>query len=315
MSRTKKILTYVGTSVAVLYLILILIAYLPHETIPVHNLAKEQDQFITVDNNAIHFTKHGSGQPIILVHGFAGSIYTWRKLIPLLSSNFTVYTVDLLGFGLSDKPADGNYTLAAQGELLLKFMDALNIPSAVLVGHSMGGVVVAYAGTKEPAKVNALILISPGFYGKGAPAFLKYLFFPLNRIMARQFYTKSVRAQNLTRYFYDKSLLNDEIINEYLLPAKTPGAVEALEHMMATVTTQTYEDAVRYITQPTLIVWGEKDQANLPADGKRLKRDIKNSSLVYIPECGHYVQEEKPAQLAHVIKEFFNNNERPEHRG
>ena len=75
--------------------------------------------------------------------------------------------------------------------------------------------------------------------------------------------------------------------------------------MMATVTTQTYEEFTKHINQQTLIIWGEKDQANLPSDGERLKRDIKNSSLVYIPECGHYVQEEKPEELAQVIKKFL----------
>ena len=303
MSRTKKILTGIVIGIAALYLILVVIAYLPQETVPVSKLARDEDKFITVNNNTIHYTKHGSGKPIILVHGFAGSTYTWRKLIPLLSDRYTVYAVDLLGFGLSDKPGDGNYDLKSQSNLVLGFMDALRIPSATLAGHSMGGVVVAYAAIEKPEMVDSLILVSPGFYGRGAPAFLKYLFFPLDRFMARQFYTKRVRAQSLTRYFYNKSLLSDEIITAYLLPAKTPGAVEALEYMMATVTTQTYEGSAEHITQPTLIIWGEKDRANLPADAERLKQEIKQSSLIYIPECGHYVQEEKPEELAEEIKD------------
>lgn len=305
MNRTKKILIGITIAFCACYVMLVIIAYLPMETIPISRLTNEEDRFVAINNNSIHYKKDGSGKPLILVHGFAGSTYTWRKLIPLLSRDFTVYAVDLLGFGLSDKPSDGDYDLKTQGELVLKFMDALRIPAAVLVGHSMGGVVVAYAGQQQPSRTDAIILISPGFYGKGAPAFLRYLFFPLNRIMARQFYTKRVREQSLTRYFYNKSLLNEEIINAYVLPAKTPGAIEALEHMMATVTTQTYEESIKYITRPTLIIWGEKDQANLPADGERLQREIKNSALVYIPECGHYVQEEKPEELAKAIKEFL----------
>jgi pimeloyl-ACP methyl ester carboxylesterase len=305
MSRTKKTLTGIVIGTAILYLILVVIAYLPQETIPVSTLAGPQDKFVSVNGQTIHYLQQGSGRLIILVHGFAGSTYTWRKLIPLLADRYTVYAVDLLGFGLSDKPADGAYDLKSQGNLVLGFMDALRIPSATLAGHSMGGVVVAYAAIEKPEMVDSLILISPGFYGRGAPAFLKYLFFPLNRIMARQFYTKKVRSQSLSRSFYNKSLLSDELINAYLLPANTPGAIEALERMMTTVTTQTYEGVAEPITQPTLIIWGEKDQANLPADGERLKQEIKQSSLIYIPECGHYVQEEKPKELAEAIKDFL----------
>ncbi len=78
----------------------------------------------------------------------------------------------------------------SQGKLVVGFMDALHIPSATLVGHSMGGVVMEYAALEAPAKVDSLILVSPGFYGKGAPSFVRYLFFPLDRIMARQFYKR-----------------------------------------------------------------------------------------------------------------------------
>jgi pimeloyl-ACP methyl ester carboxylesterase len=123
--------------------------------------------------------------------------------------------------------------------------------------------------------------------------------------MARQFYTRKVRAQSLNRSFYDKSLLSDELINAYVIPTKTPGAVEALERMMTTVATQTYEGVAENIPQPTLIIWGEMDQTNLPADGTRLNREIKNSSLVYMPASGHYVQEEKPDELAEAIKAFL----------
>jgi pimeloyl-ACP methyl ester carboxylesterase len=291
--------------IATLYLILVVIAYLPQETIPVIKLAGIDDKFITINNHSIHYTKQGSGRLIILVHGFAGSTYTWRKLIPLLADRCTVYAVDLLGFGFSDKPEDGDYDLKSQGKLVLGFMAALGIRSAALAGHSMGGVVAAYAAIEKPEMVDSLILISPGFYGRGASAFLKYMFFPLNRIMARQFYTKKVRSQSLEKSFYDKSLLSDELINAYMIPTKTPGAIEALERMMTTVATQTYEGVAENIAQPTLIIWGEMEQTNLPADGRRLKREIRESSLVYMPSSGHYVQEEKPDELAETINAFL----------
>lgn len=305
MSRTKIFLTCIATGIATLYLILVVIAYFPQETVPVIKLAEIDDKFITINNHSVHYTKQGSGRPIILVHGFAGLTYTWRKLIPLLADRYTVYAIDLLGFGLSDKPEDGKYDLKSQGNLVLGFMNALGIPSAALAGHSMGGVVLAYAAKEKPEMVDSLILISPGFYGRGAPAFLKYLFFPLNRVIARQLYSKRGRSRSLAQSFYNKSLLSNELINAYLLPTKTPGAIEALERMITTLAPQTYEGVVENIIQPTLIIWGEMDQTNLPADGERLKRGIKKSSLVYMPACGHYVQEEKPDELAEAIKAFL----------
>ncbi len=305
MSRAKKILTGIVIGITALYIILVVIAYLPQETIPVNAIAGPQDKFVTVDGQTIHYLQQGKGKPLILVHGFAGSTYTWRKLIPLLVDRYTVYALDLLGFGLSDKPVDGNYDLDSQGKLVIGFMDALHITRATLVGHSMGGVVVGYAALDAPSKVDALVLVSPGFYGKGAPGFLRYLFFPLDRVMARQFYKKAVRAASLKRSFYNKSMVTDELIEAYLLPTKTPHAADALARMMTSAGTGPYEGLAEKISVPCLLVWGNHDTNNLPQDGERLKQEIKKSSLFYIPACGHYVQEEKPKELAEKIKDFL----------
>ena len=305
MKRLKKICTVIIALLLVLYLGLVVIAFLPQETIPVSQLAGQQDKFVTVNGQTIHYLQQGKGKPLILVHGFAGSTYTWRKLIPLLADRYTVYALDLLGFGLSDKPVDGNYDLDSQGKLVIGFMDALHITRAALVGHSMGGVVVGYAALDAPSKVDALVLVSPGFYGKGVPGFLRYLFFPLDRIMARQFYKKSVRAASLERSFYNKALVTDALIDAYLLPAKTPHAADALARMMTSAGTGPYEGLAEKISVPCLLVWGNHDTNNLPQDGERLKQEIKKSSLVYISACGHYVQEEKPKELAEKIKDFL----------
>ena len=305
MKRLKKICTVIIALLLVLYLGLVVIAFLPQETIPVSQLAGQQDKFVTVNGQTIHYLQQGKGKPLILVHGFAGSTYTWRKLIPLLADRYTVYALDLLGFGLSDKPVDGNYDLDSQGKLVIGFMNALHITRATLVGHSMGGVVVGYAALDAPSKVDALVLVSPGFYGKGVPGFLRYLFFPLDRIMARQFYKKSVRAASLERSFYNKALVTDSLIDAYLLPAKTPHAADALARMMTSAGTGPYEGLAENISVPCLIVWGNHDTNNLPQDGERLKQEIKKSSLVYISACGHYVQEEKPKELAKKIKDFL----------
>jgi pimeloyl-ACP methyl ester carboxylesterase len=305
MKRLKKICTVIITLLLVLYLGLVVVAFLPQETIPVSQLSGPRDKFVTVNGQTIHYLQQGSGKPLILVHGFAGSTYTWRKLAPLLADSYTVYALDLLGFGLSDKPVDGNYDLEAQGKLVIGFMDALHIPKATLVGHSMGGVVVGYAALDAPKKVDSLILVSPGFYGKGVPRFLRYLFFPLDRIMARQFYTKSVRAASLDRSFYNKALVTGELIDAYLLPAKTPHAADALARMMTSAETGPYEGMAEKISAPCLLVWGDHDTNNLPRDGERLKNELKQSRLVIIKQCGHYVQEEKPEELARAIKDFL----------
>ena len=309
MKRIKKI--FIGTTISVvtIYLILIIIAYLPYQITPIKELAGKEDKFIRVNDHTIHYIQKGNGKPLILVHGFAGSTYTWRYLIPLLADRYTVYALDLPGFGLSDKSPRGNYDMESQGNLLTGFMDALKLPSATLVGHSMGGVVVSYAALTAPSKVDTLVLIEPGFYAKGSPAFLKYLFFPLDRIMARQFYTKSFMKQFLLNSYYNKSLVTDEVVDAYMVPTRTPGALDAMAHMMKSVGQRRYEGITVNISRPTLIVWGEnarrKDMAVKLEEAKQFNREIRGSRLVLIQECGHYIQEEKPQELANTIRDFL----------
>ena len=305
MKRIKKI--FLGTLIALLliYLTLIIVAYLPYKTTPIEELTGEQDKFIEVNGHTIHYTKQGTGKPLILSHGFAGSIYTWRDIIPLLADHYTVYAYDVLGFGLSDKPSDADYSMKAHGDSLIGFMDALNLPSASLIGHSMGGVIVGYAALAAPSRVDKLVMIEPGFYTNKTPAFLKYMYFPLNRIMARQFYTRSMTERFLLASFYNKSKVTEEVVDAYMIPTRTPNVLDAMAHMMVTVGGQKYEGVSERIMQPTLIVWGEREPGVLPGVAARLTSEMQGSTLAPVEACGHYVQEEKPQELAKIIRDFL----------
>lgn len=305
MKRLKRILAGSLIALALIYLILIIIAYLPYRTTPPEELAGKDSRFIKVGGETIHYTQEGTGKPLILVHGFAGSTYTWRYLIPLLTDSYTVYAVDVLGFGLSDKPPDGDYDMQSHGERLIAFMDALNLPSAHLIGHSMGGVIIAYASLAAPARAETLLMVEPGFYMESTPAFLNYLFFPLDRIMARQFYTRGMRERFFMGSFYDKSLVTDEVIDGYMLPTGTTNALESMARMMSTVGVKNYEGVTDKVTRPTLIVWGERGPVDPLKFAQRIRGEIAGSQLITVKECGHYVQEEKPRELARIIKDYL----------
>jgi pimeloyl-ACP methyl ester carboxylesterase len=305
MKRVRKI--FIGSLLVLgfIYLALVIVAYLPYETTPIKELAGKESKFVKVNGHTVHYTKQGEGKPLILLHGFAGSTYTWRHLIPLLTDHYTVYAYDLLAFGLSDKPSDVNYDMGSHADFLIGFMDALKLSSAALVGHSMGGVIIGYAALVAPSRIDKMVLIEPGFYADTAPSFLKYMFFPLNRIMARQFYSRSMRKRFLLASFHNKSLLTEEVIDAYMIPTRTPNALDAMAHMMTSVAIKKYEGVSTKITRPTLLVWGERGKGVPPDDAKRLNSEIQGSKLVTVNECGHYVQEEKPQELAKFIRDFL----------
>ena len=300
-----KAIKWILTCIAVVYACCVVYALIPQQSVPVKELAGKDSRFIQVKDRTIHYIQAGQGKPLVLVHGFAGSTYTWRYLIPLLAQHNTVYALDLLGFGLSDKPVDANYNLRAQGQLVIDFIDALKLAPVELVGHSMGGVIVSCAAVQAPKKIDKLVVMDAGFYHGGPPAFTKHLFFPFDILMARSFYTKGTRSRSLLNSYYNKALITDELIENYLRPARTPHAADALASMMSKSSGESYEGISTSITVPTLLIWARNDAPIPLSDGERLQREIKGSKLVVVDKSGHMIQEEQPQQVAEAIESFL----------
>jgi len=291
--------------IVLLYVGLIVYAYLPYPTSAPETFAGKNSHFIKLDGKTIHYTAQGSGPALVLVHGFGGSTDAWDKLTPLLTPHYSVYALDLLGFGLSDKPADASYSMPAQADIVCALIKALGLDETVLIGHSMGGVIVADAVRKMPDRIKGLIMIEPGFYYT-PPAFLQHLFFPFDRAMAKMFYSRMGREKSLVASYYDKSLVTPEMLDEMLLVRNTPGAVAAMQSMSREPKAYaTNEDIAAAVTCPSLMVWGERGEKTRIREIEDCGRLVKGSQLIMVESCGHYVQDEKPAQAAQAILAFL----------
>jgi pimeloyl-ACP methyl ester carboxylesterase len=293
--------------IVLLYAALIVYAYLPYPVSPPETFAGKNSHFIDLDGRTIHYTVEGSGPALMLVHGFGGSTDAWDKLTPLLTPYYTVYALDLPGFGLSDKPADASYALPAQADIVCALINALGLEETVLIGHSMGGVIVADAVRKLPDRIKTLIMIEPGFYYT-PPAFFQNLFFPFDRAMAKMFYSRTGREKSFVGSYYDTSLVTEEMIDELLIARHTPGAVEAMQAMSSDPSAyRAYEDIAAAVTGPSLMIWGERGEKTRIREIEDSRRLVKGSQLVMVESCGHYVQDEKPEQTAQAILTFLQS--------
>jgi pimeloyl-ACP methyl ester carboxylesterase len=119
-------------------------------------------EFLTVQGiKTHHITRGERGRPVVLVHGFGSSTFTWRRNLDALGARYRVHALDLKGFGLTEKPRDGQYHLAAYSKHLLAYLDAMDLERPVLVGNSMGGAVVARLALTHPHRVSGLVLVDP----------------------------------------------------------------------------------------------------------------------------------------------------------
>jgi pimeloyl-ACP methyl ester carboxylesterase len=265
-----------------------------------------------VDGHRIAYTDRGDGPPVILVHGFAGSMWQWEYQYPLAAS-FRVIIPDLLGAGLSDKP-EIDYTPTQFVEFMRGFMDALQIPRASFVGNSMGAGIVMGMALTHPERVEKLVLIDglPDHVREKvtSPSLQRALgpWPPLWVVeMANWFAGRGTTRSVLREMIYDDRLITPAVIDRSNRNRHRPGVMKAIRGTVKHLPLWEEGFATRFgeIGQPTLVIWGDKDAVFPPAVGVDLHHKIKASEFELIPEAGHLAMWERPDVINPRIQTFL----------
>jgi pimeloyl-ACP methyl ester carboxylesterase len=268
----------------------------------------EYSHFADIDGVRLHYQEKGTGAPLVLIHGYTSSTYSWKDVFEPLSKTFRVIAVDLKGFGFSGKP-DGDYSRRAQAVLVTHLLDHLKIEKAWLCGNSMGGEVALNVALANPQRVAGLILIDsagvevPG-RGSLAPGYL------LVPVVGRLLIALSLRSDKLVREglaksFYDQSKVTEDRVANYYRPLKTRGGQLAALRARTQWSMFPVEPGLGKINVPTLLLWGAQDQLIPLAAGRKLSSLIKDSKLVVFENCGHLPQEEMSARTIDELTQFI----------
>jgi non-heme chloroperoxidase len=239
-----------------------------------------------------------SGTPVVLLHGITDSLRSFETTMPALPRSLRVFGISQRGHGDSSKPASG-YGQQEFAADVAAFMDALKLPRAVIVGHSMGAGNALRFAADYPQRTTALVLIgalalpavSPDVQGlKQAVATLTD---PVDRHFAHEFQLSTIAqpvAPALVEMFVDESL-------------KAPARVwrSALDGVLRADTAAN----MRRVRAPTLIIWGTKDTVTLRRDQDALLAGIRGAALKVYQDAGHAVHWEEPARVAADIVAFI----------
>ena len=247
------------------------------------------------------------GQPIVLLHGWAATIYTFRHALELLPSyGFRVIAPDLRGFGLSDKPIARNaYALDAYIDDLTALLGALEVDKVVLGGQSMGGGVALHFALRNPGRVSMLTLVNPvGLARVGFVSTMRVIPQDLVNAFGPALAPRFLIELILRWVAYgDASLVTERTIDEYWSPTQQPGFVRAgraalTEFAWRPISASTLQG----LTVPTLVILGQQD---------RLIRDAATATGA-IPQAdvhtlrgGHCVHEEHPDVVYPIITGFL----------
>lgn len=268
------------------------------------------------DGRTIAFVDEGESEEVIIfVHGLGSYLPAWKKNIEELKNNYRTIAIDLPGYGKSSKePHEGTPEFYA--DVIFNFMKKLNIEKANIAGHSMGGQAAITMAIKYPQQVKRLILVAPAgieSFTEGQKEWFREVMTvqgvkltPVNQLRANVYSNFYNMPDDAEFMITDRIALREaEQFDNYCY-----AVVQSVNGMVD----QPVVNLLDRITQPTLIVFGENDNlipnpylnpgytSEVAQKGKEL---IPNSELVMIPECGHFLQFEKPEVFNEAVKNFL----------
>jgi pimeloyl-ACP methyl ester carboxylesterase len=261
----------------------------------------------------IHVEETGDGPPLVALHGFGASSYTWREMLGVFSSAHRVYAVDLKGSGQSIKPGDGRYSMRDQAALVLESIAERRLTGITLVGHSFGSGVALLVALelirKQPGTLDALILFAAPAYRQKYPWFIRLLRTPLIGLLSQWLSTRKFQVRRVLKSdYYNAAMIPDESVSRYAAPLGMPGGRQALRETARQVEPPDIDDIARLypsIDVPTLLIWGVHDRIVPLATGVRLKAAIPRSHLIQIFPAGHVPHEETPALVRPAVAQFL----------
>lgn len=268
------------------------------------------DRYVRVGHQLVYVEQAGppDAAPVVLIHGFGASSYSWRKVQPGLSQRYRTLAIDLNGFGYTQRPRDAeSYSREGQVKLVLGVLDALGIERAHFVGHSYGGALTLWTAADHPERVRSFVLVDsaaptyPNDRRSRAAAFKPLSAFFLRAVALRP---GAVRKA-LEHSVYDPSIITDEVVQAYFDRLRIEGAGNAYYGLTAPRFGRRETVDLTTIDIPALVVWGTDDKLVRIADGRAAAARMPRAQFVALEETGHMPMEERPEELLRLMLDFF----------
>lgn len=261
-----------------------------------------------------------AGQPgapaVVMVHGWTSHHGVWQKTMQAFKNSHHCIALDLLGFGNSDKPKGGDYSIEAQGRRVLQLADRLELGTFTLIGHSMGGqIALCVASMLAPGRVAKLISVSgvvaahltpvaerEGFRDMRLGKLLPF-YYTLGRWAIRK--PSGARRSSFRNWFYNMDAIpyaNWETDRQMTL--QTSARFSNFEALKAIYSLDLTEH-LHKIACPTLTIFGRQDAIVPVADGHLVEQHAPGSRLVLIDRCGHFPMYEQAQQYLDAVGAFL----------
>ena len=281
-----------------------------------------QSKFISVNGTKLHYVEEGSGELVILLHGFPEFWMGWRKQIPVLSKYYRVVAPDMRGYNLSDKPTNvSDYKMSVLAKDIADLVIALGEKQAIIVGHDWGAAVAWAVGSLYPEAVKKLAILNVPHPNEMRRAFLSfnlsqwlkswYIFFfqlpflPEKIVGTEKFFRNTFKAMSKR-----EDTFSEEDVQKYMEAYRQPGAIFGTIAYYRAVFHELFSKrgiaTYHKIKAPLLMLWGEHDSAL----GKELTYHTNDycentCEILYDPTSNHFVQRDNPDWVNKKLLKFF----------
>lgn len=252
---------------------------------------------IAVNGFQIHYLEGGTGEPLLMIHGFGANKDNWTRIGRYLTPHYRVIALDLPGFGDSSKPVEAGYRYADQLPRIQAFAEALGLKQYHVAGNSMGGYFAAGLARHYPNSVQSAWLLAPARVDGAEPSEMG------RRIAAGEpvpllAQTPAEFDQIIDFVFADppylpgfyRGVLAERAIAAYPLNRRIFGQIHKESPAL--------ESEVAGLRTPMLISWGELDRVLHVSGAEVLDKLLPNAEVIRMPEVGHLPMVEAPRQSA-----------------
>ena len=276
------------------------------------------DRFVDVQGARIRYRAEGSGPIVVLIHGIGASLEIWDWTFPALRDRFTAVAFDYPGFGASD-PLPWAYSPEGAAATVTAFLDAMGIRAAFIIGSSLGGAIATMTAGLAPERVEGLMLVAPGGFGRGLNLLMRLQTSPWLGdglvALAGRFPRLALRE-----VFADRRRIPDELVEVTRRNARRPVANQSYLKALRRAATllgirpemvAAVRSAARRIIAPTLIVWGDRDRIIPPDQATVAAHSIRGSRLHMMTGLGHIPFVEAPEVFNTAAMAFLIEVGRP----
>ena len=271
-------------------------------------------KYLRVNDIKLHYLEAGEttkDEIVLMLHGFPTAAYLWRNIVPKVAATHRVIALDLPGYGKSDKPLSPSYSFNFYGKTISDFLSALNIKQVNLVVHDLGGPVGLHWAVRNPIAIKSLVFMNTLVYPEFSWAVIAFGL-ALKTPLVKDWVTSAKGIAWAMRFgVQHKKRIVGELVEQYQSPFVEQSARQALIKSATYLSLKGFkeiETKLSSFTVPVRVIYGENDRI-LPNVGKtmqRIKKDLPQTVITALPNCGHFLQEDEPEKISTLLSEFLN---------